>query len=180
MSWWKFWESKAPPVVRPSYGDFLTSWKRVREEVEAELTTRTQNLRDNWPAWSEQKGCLGEEEWHTAVESCLWANRFLKMIEQIELEAYPQDWVGLVLETVMRELEKDDKGCRIRYSRGMLQEYGESGRGYAYADRCGYFGTWIWNANYLGTDLDVESQTSLEIGKVLLGEDEKAQWYKTS
>lgn len=180
MGWWPFFKSKADVVERPTYGDFLTSWLRVRAEIDQSVPEKAKELKDYWGeilnAYGDgsPKGCsLDQDAWLTAVESCLWANAFLKMIQQIEEQGFPQDWVALVLETVMRELEKEDKGCRIRYSRGMLQEYGESGRDYRLEHRQDYFGHWLWNANHQEA-LKIPAK---KIGCLLIGDGDPWVWY---
>lgn len=180
MGWWPFFKSRRNEIERPSYGDFLNSWLRVRKEIDELVLQKANVLQEYWPRilteygeGSPKKGDLDQEAWLTAVESCLWANAFLKMVQQIEEEHFPQDWVALVLETVMRELEKEDKGCRIRYSRGMLQEYGESGRDYRLQHRQDYFGHWLWNANHQEA-IKIPAQ---DIGRLLLDDADSCVWY---
>jgi hypothetical protein len=182
MGWFPFFRFRTKGVERPSYGEFLNSWLRVRKEIDEQVLDRANALQEYWPQiltevdehkGAQREGALDQEAWLTAVESCLWANAFLKMVQQIEEECFPQDWVALVLETVMRELEKEDKGCRIRYSRGMLQEYGESGRDYRLEHRQDYFGKWLWNANHQ-EEMRLPGQ---KIGRVLLGDVDSGFWY---
>jgi hypothetical protein len=167
---------KKPPSEADFRVQYFEAWHRVREDIERLLPALLQHFQKNWEDFSGSKNAFSEEEWRTALESCLWAVHFLKMVQEIEQRQLPTPWVSEILESVLKAMDESKKGCRIRYSRGMLQEYAESGRGYGSEDLKSYFGEWLWNANAKNEELEGERSVFLTIGEQLLKSESQMRW----
>jgi hypothetical protein len=73
-------------------------------------------------------------------------------------------------------MDDDDEGCRIRYARGMLQEYAESGRRYRHEEKVLYFGEWLWNCNAKNNTLQGDLSALRALGNALLPENKPIYW----
>lgn len=153
-------------------------WSRVREGIQKELSELTPTFFENWVAMSETPLALDQEEMDKGLESCLWALYFLKMVEECERGLGPADAIAATLDEVQEGMDSVGDGCRIRYARGMLQEYASSGRTYAEHHKALYFGEWIYNCNHQKLKDEERRVKAFSIlGELLTKSDPQRSWY---
>jgi hypothetical protein len=154
----------------------LARWGSIKDSILALVEQQTPIFQKKWGLWAEHPLKLDDKEMRTALESCYSAIYFIRLIQEFEEQAWPGEWVGELLETIQKNMDEADEGCRIRYARGMLQEYAESGRRYRHEEKVLYFGEWLWNCNAKNNTLKGELNAIRALGKALLPEDEATYW----
>lgn len=152
----------------------------VVSQVDSELEGLVPHLKNNWTKMSDSDLALDEESLPTGVEACLWSLYFLKMVEEAESRKIDGVGVSERLEEVQSSKDSQGTGCRIRYARGILQDYAASGRGYDPEQKALFVGEWLFNCNkdaMKGDKAPGSISAYRKIGKVLLGDDTKRKWF---
>ena len=168
--------NSTPAVTKVDYSNLLSRWKGIKTNILEQVEQQTPTFQREWTTWAGHPLKLDEKEMRTALESCYWAIYFIRLVQEAEEQAWPGEWIGELLETIQKNMDEQDVGCRIRYARGMLQEYAESGRRYRHEEKVLYFGEWIWNCNAKNNTLQGDVSALRALGKALLPQDEAVFW----
>lgn len=179
-SLWSADETDEEVLAPVSEEQFQQRWVSLKAEIALLVTEKTPIFMSQWEDLAQHKLNLSEKEMGTALESCLWALFMLRMVQEVEENAWPGTWIGPTLETLQREMDDRDEGCRIRYARGMLQEYAESGRKYGREAKVLYFGEWLWNCNAKNVDLQGDVRCCRALGEAFMPKDDHIVWIRSS
>lgn len=167
--------TEAKPVT---VEDLKARCETLRTELQELVSEKSPSFKSQWESWAEHPLKLDDKELATALESCLWAIYFIRLVEEAELNQWNGQWIAETLEHFQSEMDQLDLGCRIRYARGMLQEYAESGRRYGREARELYFGEWLWNCNAKNSTLQGQLHQLRALGRALLPEENRIVWLK--
>lgn len=149
---------------------------RLKEDMPDKVT----RLKQEWQELAQCDLALDEESLPTGVEACLWSLNFLKMVEEAESRGVGGDGISERLETLQALKDEEGTGCRIRYARGILQDYASSGRGYDSKQKALFVGEWLFNCNkdaLKGGEAIGSVGAYRRLGEVLLGDDSKRSWF---
>jgi hypothetical protein len=153
----------------------------VTESIKNEEPSISKKLQKDWQSLADCELALDEDSLPTGVEACLWALQFLKMVEEAEGLKIGGEGISQRLESIQSIKDEEGTGCRVRYARGILQDYAASGRGYQTEQKALFVGEWLFNCNKDASkedDLIGSIGAYRKIGEVLLGDDTQRSWFK--
>lgn len=148
-----------------NWDDLIAQSNIIGNQIHDLVNHKLPKFMDHWSTWTDGPLNLDEKEMKTALESCFWAVAFIHLVRDAENCQWPGEWVVDLLENIQKIKDEEDSGCRIRYSRGMLQEYAESGRKYRNEEKVLYFGEWLWNCNAKNASLQGDVRIIRTVGQ---------------